>query len=89
MDFDKMMFTIKEIAQATGISVNTLRARAQDMARRGEIDCNVKGKTREYTYDEVLKICRNRVKNNNPRAEYVANLKRHLQNDGYKIKKEG
>lgn len=85
MDATKMKFNAAEICAATGITPKELSARRTLLIRSGEIQA-VKG-SREYSYDEVRKLCRKPRKPGEQRPEYVTALKKQLQLDGYTIAK--
>ena len=81
-------FTIKEIAEASGLPVKTLSTRAKQFRDKGVFP---KGRGREtifYTYDQVrMIIAKPKRKTQYIRPSRVTLLKTQLQNDGYKINK--
>ena len=79
-------FTIKEVAEATGLNAKTLNSRAKRFRQEG-----IFPKIRSvafYTYDQVKQLIRKpKQERCDVRPAMVDALKRQLQTDGYKINK--
>ena len=88
-DAEKLKYTLAEIAEATGISLKTLSARKRSLVKSGQMAGAGRGRTPEYTLDEVRMIIRPKPKPGTPRGENVATLKKWLRDSGYAYKKEG
>ena len=72
-------YTIREISEATGISVQTLRARC----KRNNISS--KG---EKTYQEIQEIMTlHRTASRRPNGRKINELQKRLINDGYSVKR--
>lgn len=72
-------YTIREISEATGISVQTLRARC----KRNNISS--KG---EKTYQEIQEIMTlHRTASRRPNSRKINELQKRLINDGYSVKR--
>ncbi|MBR2800322.1 MAG: MerR family transcriptional regulator [Oscillospiraceae bacterium] len=86
----EMTYTIREIAEATGINEKTLGNRAKVLRKAGELP-PIKGRAQaRYTYDQVKKIVMQTLRGPaKPRPAAIEALKRQLMNDGYPVNRSG
>lgn len=84
-----MRFTLREIAEASGLNHKTLNSRAKRFRSEGVFPPIRSRSTAFYSYDQVKKlISKPKRIIIDIRPGYVEKLKMQLQTDGYRIKKE-
>ena len=79
-------YTIKEIAEASGINVKTLNSRAKRLRAMGAFPKIMNRSVAFYTYDQAKELIRKpKQMRCAVRPTFVDQLKMKLKNDGYRI----
>ena len=86
MDAMKLKYNAAEILAATGMDKKEFDARKSALIRSREITPQ-KGRSPEYTYDQVKLLCRQPRKPGEPMAEYIGALRQQLKLDGFPVGK--